>query len=51
MSSSTSPASAAPAIGTTTASIAAVMTRLRPSTLGDGARNGAVKAMATRSRS
>ena len=43
----TSPASATPAIGTTTASIAAVMTRLRPSTSAMAPVNGAVKAIAS----
>ena len=43
----TSPANDAPAIGTTTASIAAVMTRLRPSTSAIAPVNGAVNAMAS----
>ena len=47
MSAGTSGASAAPAIGTTTASIAAVMTRFRPSTSATAPVNGAVKAMAS----
>ena len=43
----TSCASAAPAIGTTTASIAAVMTRLRPSASAIAPVNGAVSAIAS----
>ena len=43
----TSCASATPAIGSTTANIAAVMTRLRPSTSAIAPVNGAVSAMAS----
>ena len=43
----TSGANAAPAIGTATASMAAVMTRLRPSTSATAPVNGAVRAMAS----
>ena len=47
MSDCTSCASAAPAIGTTTASIAAVITRFRPSTSAIAPVNGAVSAIAS----
>ena len=47
MSAGTSGASAAPAIGTATASMAAVMTRLRPNTSATAPVNGAVRAMAS----
>ena len=47
MSAGTSGASAAPAIGTATASMAAVMTRFRPNTSATAPVNGAVRAMAS----